>query len=256
MERYEHTSIGGSVEAFLTTRWSVIDKIAADDDTPNQALINELLKKYWKPVYCFLRHKGHDNEQAKDLTQGFFEEVVLGRELIKRAEQARGRFRTFLLAALEQYLARVHRKETARKRIPKDKLINVEQIDPAELPEPVGQLTPEQSFNYTWVSELLDKMLVEMEAKCRTDGKVLHWRIFHDRILKPIMENAHPPSLAEICDKYGIKNAAKASNMIITVNRRFQAALKRHVRRTVANDADVDEELCELMQIFSTKGAG
>ena len=135
MGRYEHTSIGGSVEAFLTTHWSVIDKIAADGDTSNQALINELLKKYWKPVYCFLRHKGHDNEQAKDLTQGFFEEVVLGRELIKRAEQARGRFRTFLLAALEQYLARVHRKETARKRIPKDKLLQLEQINPAEIPE-------------------------------------------------------------------------------------------------------------------------
>ena len=256
MERYEHTSIGGSVEAFLTTRWSVIDKIAADDDTPNQALINELLKKYWKPVYCFLRHKGYDNEQAKDLTQGFFEEVVLGRELIKRADQARGRFRTFLLAALEQYLARVHRKETARKRIPKDKLLQLEQIDPAELPEPVGKLTPEKSFNYTWVSELLDKVLAEVQTKCQTDDKILHWQVFHDRVLKPIMENAQAPSLAEICDKYGIENSSKASNMIITVNRRFQAALKRLVRRTVANNTDVDEELRELMQIFSTKGAG
>jgi DNA-directed RNA polymerase specialized sigma24 family protein len=256
MERFEHTSIGGSVEAFLTTRWSVIDKIAADGDTPDQVLINELLKKYWKPVYCFLRRKGHDNEQAKDITQGFFEEVVLGRELIKRADQARGRFRTFLLAALEQYLARVHRKRTAKKRIPKDKLIQLDNIDLADLPEPVGQLTPEQSFKYTWVSELLDKLLMEVQAKCRTDDKSLHWQIFHDRVLKPIMENTHAPSLAEICDKYSIESATKASNMIITVNRRFQAALKRYVRRTVANDADVDEELNELMQIFSSKGAG
>ena len=244
------------MEAFLTTRWSVIDKIAADDDTPNQALINELLKKYWKPVYCFVRQKGYGNEQAKDLTQGFFEEVVLGGELIQRADQARGRFRTFLLAALEQYLARVHRKETARKRIPKDKLLQLEQIDPAELPEPVGQLTPEQSFNYTWVSELLDKVLVEVQTKCQTDDKILHWQVFHDRVLKPIMENNQAPSLAEICGKYGIENPSKASNMIITVNRRFQAALKRLVRRTVVNNADVDEELRELMQIFSTKGAG
>jgi RNA polymerase sigma-70 factor (ECF subfamily) len=256
MERYEHTSIGGSVEAFLTTRWSVIDKIAADGDTPDQVLINELLKKYWKPVYCFLRRKGHDNEQAKDLTQGFFEEVVLGRELIKRADQARGRFRTFLLVALEQYLARVHRKHTAKKRIPKDQLLQLDKIDPADLPEPVGQLTPEQSFNYTWVSELLDKLLVEVEAKCRSDDKLLHWQVFHDRVLQPIMENTHAPSLAKICDKYGIENAFKASNMIITVNRRFQAALKRYVRRTVANDADVEEELHELMQIFSSRGAG
>ena len=256
MERYEHTSMGGSVEAFLTTHWSVIDKIAADGDTPNQALINELLKKYWKPVYCFLRKKGYDNERAKDLTQGFFEEVVLGGELIQRAEQARGRFRTFLLAALEQYLARVHRKETARKRIPKDKLVQLEQIDPGELPEPVDGLSPEQSFNYAWVSSLLDKLLAEVQAKCLADDKELHWQIFHERVLQPIMENTRALSLKEICDKYGIEDEKKASNMIITVNRRFRAALKRYLRRSVTRDVEVDEELRELMQIFSRKGAG
>jgi len=256
MERYEHTSMGGSVEAFLTTHWSVIDKIAADGDTPNQALINELLKKYWKPVYCFLRQKGYDNEQAKDLTQGFFEEVVLERDLIQRAEQARGRFRTFLLAALEQYLARVHRKETARKRIPKDKLVQLEQIDPGELPEPVDGLSPEQSFNYAWVSSLLDKLLAEVQAKCLADDKELHWQIFHERVLQPIMENTRALSLKEICDKYGIEDEKKASNMIITVNRRFRAALKRYLRRSVTRDVEVDEELRELMQIFSRKGAG
>ena len=256
MARYEHTSMGGSIEAFLTTRWSVIDKIAADDDTPNHALINELLKKYWKPVYCFLRRKGYDNEQAKDLTQGFFQEVVLDRELIQRADQSRGRFRTFLLSALEQYLAGVHRKQTAQKRIPKDKLIQLEQIDPAELPEPVGELTPEESFNYAWISELLDKLLVEVEAKCRADDKTLQWQVFHDRVLQPILENTHAPSLTEICDRYGIENERKASNMIVTVDRRFQASLKRHLRRSVTGDADVDEELQELMKIFFRKGAG
>jgi hypothetical protein len=256
MERFEHTSMGGSVEAFLTTHWSVIDKIAADGDTPNQALINELLKKYWKPVYCFLRQKGYDNEQAKDLTQGFFEEVVLERDLIQRAEQARGRFRTFLLAALEQYLARVHRKETARKRIPKDKLFQLEQIDPGELPEPVDGLSPEQSFNYAWVSSLLDKLLAEVQAKCLTDDKELHWQVFQDRILRPIMDNTRAPSLKEICDKYGIEDEKKASNMIVTVNRRFRAALKRYLRRSVSQDVEVDEELVELMQMFSEKGAG
>ncbi len=152
MERYEHTSMGGTSEGFLTTHWSVIDEIAADSDTRNQALINELLKKYWKPVYCFLRHKGYENEQAKDLTQGFFQEVVLTRKLIQHADKAKGRFRTLILSALEQYLARVYRKETAQKRMPKDKLLQLEQIDPAELPDLIRGLTAEQSFNYAWLS--------------------------------------------------------------------------------------------------------
>ena len=256
MNRYEHTSMGGTAEAFLTTHWSVIGKIAADGDTDNQALINELLRRYWKPVYCFLRRKGYDNEPAKDLTQGFFQEVVLDQELIRRADQARGRFRTFLLSALKQYLARVHRKETAQKRIPKEKLVRLEQIDPAGLPEPVGELTPEESFNYTWVSVLLDKLLAEVEAKYRAEDKTLHWQVFHARVLQPIMEHAQPPSLPKICEKYGIKDERKASNIIGTVQRRLRTALKRHLRRSVTGDADVDEELRELMQIFSKKGAG
>lgn len=256
MESYEHTNIGGSVEAFLTTCWSVIDKIAADDDTPDHSLINELLKNYWKPVYCFLRRKGYDNEQAKDLTQGFFEEVVLGRELIKRADRARGRFRTFLLSALEQYLARLHRKETARKRVTKDKLLYLEQIDSADLPEPSDQLSPEQSFNYAWVSQILDKLLVEVESRCNADGKNLHWQVFNDKVLQPIMENTNAPSLTEICKRHGIEDERKASNMIVTVNRRFRSALKRHLRRSVTGDTKVDEELQELMKIFFRKGAG
>ncbi|MHC4118782.1 MAG: RNA polymerase sigma factor [Planctomycetota bacterium] len=256
MERYEHTSMGGTAEVFLTTHWSAIGKIAADGDTASQALINELLKRYWKPVYCFLRRKGYDNEQAKDLTQGFFEEVVLERELLRRADQARGRFRTFLRSALEQYLARVHRKETAQKRMPKEKLVGLEQIDPAELSGPVGELTPEESFDYAWVSQLLDKLLAEVEAKCRADGKSLHWQVFHDRVLQPIMEEARPPSLAEICARYAIEDERKASNMIVTVNRRFRAALNRHLRRSVAGDGEVDGELQELMQILSARSAG
>jgi RNA polymerase sigma-70 factor (ECF subfamily) len=248
--------MGGTAEAFLTTHWSAIGKIAAAGDTDDQALINELLKRYWKPVYCFLRRKGYENEQAKDLTQGFFQEVVLDRELIRRADQARGRFRTFLRSALEQYLVRVHRKETARKRIPKEKMVALEQIDPAELAGPVGELTPEESFDYAWVSELLDKLLAEVEAKCRADDKTLHWQVFHDRVLLPIMQEARAPSLADICGKYGIADERKASNMIVTVNRRFRAALKRHLRRSVTGDAGVDEELQELMQIFSRRGAG
>jgi hypothetical protein len=150
----------------------------------------------------------------------------------------------------------VHRKETAKKRIPKDKLLQLEQLELAELPEPINGLTAKQSFNYAWLSSLLDELLVEVQAKCHKDDKTTHWEVFNDRVLQPIIANTHPPSLLEICNKYGIDSTARASNMITTVNRRFRSALKRHIRRAVANDADVDEELRELMQIFSKKSAG
>ena len=95
--------MGGMGQAFLTTCWSLIGNIQSAGDR-NHALIGVLLEKYWKPAYCFLRSKGYDNEEAKDLTQGFFCEIVLNKNLVQRADQAKGRFRTFLLHALSQYV--------------------------------------------------------------------------------------------------------------------------------------------------------
>ena len=97
MKRHDpYTKIGGVAGAFFTTHWSLIDQVGSDDHQ-DQALIGLLINKYWKPVYCYLRRQGHNNEQAKDLTQGFFYQVVLGRDLFNKADETRGRFRTFRL---------------------------------------------------------------------------------------------------------------------------------------------------------------
>ena len=98
MREKDQTDMGGERETFLTTHWSLIEDVQSGDDK-DRALIGLLLDKYWKPVYCYLRRKGYNNEQAKDLTQGFFHEVVLSRELVRRADQSKGRFRSFLLHA-------------------------------------------------------------------------------------------------------------------------------------------------------------
>jgi len=112
MKNRDYTDMGGAGGAFLTTHWSLINGIRSGDEG-NLALIGLLLDRYWKPVYCYLRRKGCDNEQAKDLTQGFFHEVVLSRELAQRAAQCTGRFRSVLLHALNQYLVDQRREETA-----------------------------------------------------------------------------------------------------------------------------------------------
>jgi len=256
MSSDDHTSMGASREAFHTTEWSVIELIRDQDKPSSAALINDLLKKYWKPVYCYLRRKGQKNEQAKDLTQGFFHEIVLNRHLVEHADKSRGRFRTFLLTALQQYVAGVHRKQTAQKRSPKGELLGIDDLESAGQIEAPAQFSPEESFHYAWAAQLLDCIVAEVREKCRTDGKMLHWQVFHDRVLGPIMDNTAAPSLEETCQKHAIESTAKASNMIITVNRRFQAEFKRHVRRSVIQDSDVDAEFNELMQIFSRNRAG
>jgi len=218
-------------------------------------LMNDLLKKYWKPVYCYLSRKGFDNERAKDLTQGFFQEIVLKRALIEHADKSRGRFRTFLLTALQQYMAEARRKQNFRKAKPKGFLLSLDELKSAQMPEAPADFSPEDSFHYAWAAQLLDQLLEEVEAKCRADGKAIHWQVFHDRILRPIMEGTDAPSMGEICRRYNIESPGKASNMIVTVNRRFRAALTRRIRRSVVQDCDVDEEFQELVEIFAKGSA-
>ncbi|MHC4627516.1 MAG: hypothetical protein ACYTDV_11090, partial [Planctomycetota bacterium] len=112
-----------------------------------------------------------DNEQSKDLTQGFFHEVVLGRQLIEKADRSRGRFRSYLLVALNNYIAAVHATETAQKRIPKGKLVPLDMTDPPDINRIVGDCTPEESFDYAWVSALLEQVLEDVETTCYEEGK-------------------------------------------------------------------------------------
>ena len=219
-------------------------------------MIGLLLKRYWKPVYCYLRRQGHGNEQAKDHTQGFLHEVVLRRGLIGKADRSKGRFRSFLLMALKRYMIDVKHKQAARKRIPQDKLVPFDQVDSVELPQTIVESTPEDSFNYAWVSALLEQVLEKVETACNEDGKDVHWKVFGDRVLQPIMDGTEPPSLKEICDKYEIEDDAKASNMMVTVKRRFQAVLMAHLRDSVVSDEQVNGELEELRRFFPRMAQG
>ena len=248
--RYDdQTDIGGTREAFLTTQWSLIDSIRAGQDK-DRALIGHLLGRYWKPVYCYLRRKGHDNERAKDLTQAFFHEVVLNRGLVQRADQAKGRFRSFLLHALNQYVTKQGLKERALKRIPKEKLVSLDLVKPPALPESIADSSAEESYHYSWVSAMLENVLSDVEAECHKQGMQIHWILFRARVVQPILGSQPSPSIAGLCETYGIEDEKKASNMIVTVKRRFQTALMHYVRSTVLSEGQASEELKDLLQFF------
>ena len=84
------TSIGGVASRFQTTQWSNILAAQTTDETRRQFMLENLIETYWKPVYCYLRRKGCENETAKDLRQAFFSEIVFGRGLIQKANRAKG----------------------------------------------------------------------------------------------------------------------------------------------------------------------
>jgi RNA polymerase sigma-70 factor (ECF subfamily) len=249
MGRHDQTSMGGAGGAFLTTRWSLIEKTQSHEGG-DRALIGVLLERYWKPVYCYLRRKGYDNEQAKDLTQGFFHEVVLGRGLIQKADQSKGRFRSYLLLALDRYIINVREEETAQKRIPRDRLVSLDMTDPPDLPSSVIESAPEEAFNYAWVSALLEQVLAEVQDKCNERDLMLHWHVFRDRIVRPILNRTEPLSMKAICARYGIDDTIKASNMMTTVKRLFQTILRQHVRNSVMSEEDTAEELAQIRRFF------
>jgi DNA-directed RNA polymerase specialized sigma24 family protein len=245
MSGKDQTDLGGKGGTFLTTHWSLIEGIRAGEDQ-DQALIGSLLKDYWKPVYCYLRRRGFANEEAKDLTQAFFHEIVLGKELVQQADRGKGRFRSFLLTALRNYLINVQDKETAQKRLPKGKLVPLDMVGPEALPEVADDLSPDDCFNHVWVSSLLERALQEVETSCHEDGKTVYWKVFEERVLQPIVEEAEPPSVKDICGRYGIPNGAKLANMIVTVKRRIRAALERLVQESVLSADEATEELQEM----------
>lgn len=242
--------MGGVQEKFLTTHWSLLQDLKGAEEATSRALIELLLERYWKPVYCYLRRKGYANEQAKDLTQGFFHEVVLNRRLFERADPDRGSFRSLLLHALHQYLTDQQRRESAGKRIPPERVVHLEAVDPGELPQSVAGLDPDESFNYTWKADLLERVLAEVRTDYTNRGMETHWLIFRDRLLAPLLQDQAVPSMRELCTRYGIDKQASVSHMLTTVKRHFQTVLRSQVRQTVLDGQSVEEELQDILRFL------
>jgi RNA polymerase sigma-70 factor (ECF subfamily) len=241
--------MGGMRESFLTTHWSLIEGIKKHQDK-DQALIGLLLERYWKPVYCYLRRKGCQNEEAKDLTQGFFHEIVLSRRMIERTDSSKGRFRSFLLHTLGQFIIDQRRKGSAKTRIPNDKLVPLDISDPPDLPQMILERSPEDCFTYTWKSDLIDRTVSELQTECEKQGLQTHWLIFRDKILLPTLQNRQSQPMKAIVARYGISSESRAFNMLLTVKRRFKAALRRNLANTVLSEEDIDEEWRDLLRLF------
>jgi hypothetical protein len=247
----ERTAIGGQKRVFETTRWSQISLVQKSDAEMQRSITNDLICAYWKPVYCYLRQKGYDNEEAKDLTHGFFQEIVLGRGLIQQADPSKGRFRTLLLTALNRYVSNEHRRETTRRRMPAHGL---QRFDPDQLPDlPVegSVATPDEAFNYAWATEILDAVLREVRKHFCDTGRTVYWMVFQERVLSPILGDVAPPSIPEICKKHGVDTESRASNMIATAKRRFQRVLEMKLSQFVEAESTVEVEMHDLLTALS-----
>ena len=237
MQSRDYTEMGGTGGAFLTTHWSLIENVKKQPDQ-DRALIGLLLERYWKPVYCYLRQKGYDNEQAKDLTQGFFTEKVLGQDLAAKADREKGRFRSFLLRAARNYAISVRR--AGRMHLSLD--------DDHEVEDARGN--PETEFNRAWADGLLQEVLEELEQECRERNKLTHWHVFHDWLLEPQIEQKKE-AMDRICVRYGVPDASTAYHMIENVKRRFRSILRDRLSTLVGSEEEIKMEIRDFIDIFS-----
>jgi hypothetical protein len=134
-------------------------------------------------------------------------------------------------------------------------LVRLDQVELPDLPDSLVQSAPEETFNYAWVSALLEQVLEQVQTKCSTRDLTIHWKVFKDRIVMPILNRTEPLSMKEICNKYEIEDTIKASNMITTVKRLFQTVLKQHVRNSVMSDEDTADELEQIKRFFPKNSA-
>lgn len=171
------------------------------------------------------------------------------------ADRRKGRFRALLLTALRNYAVDDLRAGAAAKRRPAKSQFSLDAIDQGSINLPDVEMGPEEAFSYAWASSLLDEVIARVEDGCLKDGKSIHWQVFRARVLRPILEGIDPISLPELCGELKIPNEAMASHMVATVKRRFQAELRYHIRGLVSTDAEIDQEIGDLMAILSTSRA-
>ena len=239
MSRYrERPSKFREGAAFPTTQWTVLGQ-----GPPSSALQAELYEQYWDPLYCYARRRGFGKEDANDFTQGFLTEILLGREFLSKADRTRGRFRSLLVKAFQNYIGGRLRK----KRVP---VVADADLSERQLPEAAAS-DPGAAFDYVWATTVLDRVLVELDSECRRDGLHPHWPIFEEKVMRPLLDGTATPSLEVICRKYAVSSPNQASNMIVTVKRRFRRILLRRVAEPDCSETEADEALGDFLDIFA-----
>jgi RNA polymerase sigma-70 factor (ECF subfamily) len=141
--------------SFPSTRWSLVLRAGALSTAEDSAAITELCSLYWYPLYAFIRRKGNDPDRAVDLTQSYFVRL-LEKGVIARADQTKGRFRSFLRSDCEHFLVDDHRRRRVRDHKLKPVSIDASEAENRYRFEPADTLTPDRLFDRAWASTLLE----------------------------------------------------------------------------------------------------
>jgi len=244
---------GRAPQRFPTTHWSLVGRaVDRTRDASGRPALAELLRVYLPALHAHLTGPMRiDANRADDLIQGFLTDKVVEQNMIALADPKRGRFRTFLLTALERFIVDVHRRESARKRAPKSKLLDVdEQRDPVA----VGG-NPSDEFDRAWAGEVLAEVMRRMRRECDSDRRGHLWAVFEARMLLPITDGTQPVSHEELASRLGLESATQSANALGSAKRTFTRIFRSVVAEYAADESEVDAEIRELWEIFSRRSA-
>jgi len=239
-------------DVFPSTHWSLVLAAGRSQAEPEMAgaALAELCQVYWAPLYGFVRSRGHTVHDAQDLTQSFFA-YVLEHKIYARADRQKGRFRSFLLASLKNFLADAADRERTLKRggaqifLP----LHEEQAREAEslFQTHSGMSNEDRLFDRSWAEALLAAALERLLADYKREGKE---QLFKELRMFVAGGADSPPAYAELADRLRIAESTLRSH-VTRLRARYREALRAEVRRTVDSETRVDQELRELFHVLT-----
>jgi DNA-directed RNA polymerase specialized sigma24 family protein len=206
-----------------------------------------LLKRYLPALKVYLMRKRKlDADSADDLLQSFVGEKVLDVSFIAAADRRRGKFRTFLLTSLDNFLIDQVRSRDAAMRA------EIAAAGPAGMDgnEPAARDAPDP-FDIAWARQVINEALGRMEQECTASGRPDLWTMFDQRVAGPTLQDRPAPSYEQLVAHFGFQSPTQASNCLVTAKRMFARTLREVVMEYAGEDDTVEAELCELMQILS-----
>lgn len=233
--------------SFATTLWNVVRLAGQRQAAGSEAALEQLCRRYWPPIYAFIRHRGHLPAEAQDLTQEFFARL-LEKNSIQSADATRGRFRTFLLTAVTRFLINERARARAQKR--GGGQVHFSLDDPRAEGgcriEPADPATPEIVFARRWAETVLETVLGRLQRELEDAGQGERFAL-----LKPLIAaEGQAPSTPEIAARLGVTEGTVYA-AVHRLRRRYGEILREEITHTVNGPEEVEEELRCLVRALS-----
>ncbi|MFN0130177.1 MAG: RNA polymerase sigma factor [Verrucomicrobiales bacterium] len=233
---------------FQTTHWSCVLEAAESGDLQAKAL-EDLCRTYWPPVYVYIRRRGHASADAEDLTQEFFARL-LARQWLADLTPDGGRFRSFLLTAVQRFLSNQHDYARAAKRGGGIEPINIEDVEPFLSDASVRGCTPELEFDRRWAVDTLVRALAALREEVAVSGPEPQFRVLQKFLSREAEPGDYERAGVELSMTPGAVGVA-----VLRLRRRYREAVRAIVSQTLGSKEDVQAELAYLLEILRAGGS-